>query len=76
MAENEAIDRLQRRLGWEAPGPLTELSNEATTSLFSALRFVTQWLRQAGEERPLISLLLAFQAGFAIGHWGVRRAQR
>ena len=74
MAENEEIDRLQRRLRWEAP--LTELSNEATTSLFSARRFVTQWLRQAGEERPLISLLLAFQAGFAIGRWGVRRAQR
>ena len=76
MAENAQIDRLQRRLSWEAPGPLTELSNQATASLFSVLRFVTQWLRQAGEERPLISLLLAFQAGFAIGHWGGRRAKR
>jgi hypothetical protein len=76
MAENEAIDRLQRRLRWEAPGPLTEHSNQAAASLFSVLRFVTQRLRQAGEERPLVSLLLAFQAGFAIGHWGARRAKR
>jgi hypothetical protein len=76
MTEEEEIDRLQRRLRWEAAGPLTEISNQATASLFSALSSVAQWVRQAGEERPLISLLLAFQAGFALGHWGPRRAKR
>ena len=76
MVEDKEIERLRRRLRWEAGGPLTEISNQATASLFSALGSVAQWARQAGEERPLISLLLAFQAGFALGHWGPRRAKR
>ncbi len=38
MAENKEIDRLQRRLKWEAPGPLTDFSNQLTASGFSLLR--------------------------------------
>jgi hypothetical protein len=37
MAGNSEIDRLQRRLRREAAGPLTEISNQATGSLFSGL---------------------------------------
>ena len=33
-------------------------------------------LRRSGQERPLISLLVAFEAGFAVGRWGGRHAQR
>jgi hypothetical protein len=32
------------------------------------------WMRRSGEDRPLISILLAFEAGFALGRWGGRRA--
>ena len=70
----QEIDRLQRRLGWEAGGPLTEISNQATNVLVSIVSAAVRWLRQSGEERPLISILLAFQAGFALGRWGGRRA--
>ena len=75
MTENEAIDRLQRRLKWEAPGPLTELSNQMTASGFSLLRALAQWVRDLAEEKPLISLLIAFEAGFAVARLGHRRAK-
>ena len=75
MADTEQeIDRLRRRLGWEAGGPLAESSNQATGALVSILSAIIGWLRQSGEERPLISILLAFQVGFALGRWGGRRA--
>ncbi len=32
-------------------------------------------VREMGEERPLISLLIAFQIGFAVGRWGPHRAK-
>ena len=75
MPRNAEIDRLRRRLHWEGAGPLTDLSNQAAIALLVRLRTFAQWLQEAGEERPLISLLLAFQVGFAIGHWGPRRAK-
>jgi len=70
------IDRLRRRLGWEAGGPLAEISTQATSRLLSIVIAIAGWLRRSGEERPLISVLLAFQAGFALGRWGGRHAQR
>ena len=48
MADNEEIARLERRLKWEAPGPLTALSNQMTASLFSLLRVLAQWVRVSG----------------------------
>ena len=78
MADNKEIDRLERRLKWEAPGPLADLSNQMTTSLFSLLRALAQQVREAAEERPLISLLIAFEAGFAVARLGpcTRRRER
>ena len=75
MVDNEEIARLERRLKWEAPGPLTGLSNQMAASLFSLLRALAQWVRESAEERPLISLLLAFEAGFAVARVGRRRAK-
>jgi hypothetical protein len=75
MTENEAIDRLQRRLKLEAPAPLTELSNQMTASVFSLLRALAQWVRDSAQEMPLISLLIAFEAGFAVARLGHRRAK-
>ena len=72
--KREEIEQLERRLRRERTGALTDISNRTTDAVFAAIRFLARWLRRAGEERPLISLLLAFQAGFAVGHWGPRRA--
>src|SRR6202035_196768 len=54
MPPNEEIDRLRRRLQWEGAGPLTDLSNQAASALLARLRAFAQWVRGAGEERPLI----------------------
>ena len=75
MAENEEIDRLKRRLNWEGAGPLAELSNRATDALTARGRAFVSWVREMAEDRPLISLLIAFQIGFAVGRWGPRRAK-
>ena len=76
MAKNDDIDRLHQRLRWEAAGPLTDISNQVTATLFSMLGTLARSIRRSGEERPLISLLLAFEVGFAVGRLGSRRAQR
>ena len=72
-AEQE-IDRLRRQLGWEAGGPLGQVSTQVTDTLVSILGSAVSWMRQSGEEHPLISILLAFEAGFALGRWGGGRA--
>jgi hypothetical protein len=70
----ETRDRLKTRLNWEA-GPLVELSNRATDALTTRGRAFASWVREMAEDRPLISLLIAFQIGFAVGRWGPRRAK-
>jgi hypothetical protein len=76
MADREAIARLERRLKWEAPEPLTDLSNQMTASLFSLIRALALWVRASAEEQPLVTLLIAFEAGFAVARLGRRRAKR
>src|ERR1700744_6507483 len=75
MVEDQQIATLKRRLRWEGVGPLTELSNQTAASLWALLQSAGQWLRTAGYQRPLISLLLAFEIGWVVGHWGPRRAK-
>jgi hypothetical protein len=66
----QEIERLRRQLGWEAGGPVAEISNQATHALVSIAGVVVTWIRRSGADRPLISILLAFEAG----RWGGRRA--
>lgn len=75
MADTEEINELERRLKWEAPGPLTDISNHMTASLFSLFRALTQWVRDSAEAMPLISLLIALETGFAVAWLGHRRAK-
>jgi hypothetical protein len=72
---SEAITRLERRLKWEAPEPLADLSNQMTASLFSLIRTLARWVRASTEEQPLVMLLIAFEAGFAVARLGRRRAK-
>jgi hypothetical protein len=36
---------------------------------------ISSWVRESAEDRPLISLMIALQVGFAVGRWGPRRAK-
>jgi hypothetical protein len=76
MERQEEIDRLKSRLHWESGGPLAHLANQAVDALVSTGETLAAWMRQRSEERPLVSLLFAFQPGFAAGRWGPRRAKR
>jgi hypothetical protein len=76
MAMEDELDRLKRRLRWEGAGPLTDLSNHTASVMFTRLRAAAQWVSERGEDRPLMTFLLAFLLGFVAGHWGPRRAQR
>jgi hypothetical protein len=75
MVEIEKIDRLTRRLHRESAGPLAELSNRTINAITARGREFASWVREMADDRPLISLLIAFQIGFAVGHWGPRRAK-
>jgi hypothetical protein len=75
MAETEEVDRLKRRLHWEGAELLAELSNRAMDAMTARGRAFASWMREMADDRPLISLLIAFQIGFAVGRWGSRRAK-
>jgi hypothetical protein len=75
MAQREEIDRLKTRLHWESGGPLAQLANQAVGTLISTAGSLADRVRDHAEERPLVSLLFAFQLGFAAGRWGPRRAK-
>jgi hypothetical protein len=72
--KDKEIDRLKSRLQWEA-GPPADLSNRGLDALIASCGALAARLRHTTEDRPLVSLLIAFQLGFAAGKWGPRRAQ-
>jgi hypothetical protein len=75
MEQREEIDRLKSRLHWESGGPLAHLANQAVDAFASTGKTLAAWVRENAEERPVVSLLFAFQLGFAAGRWRPRRAK-
>jgi hypothetical protein len=75
MAANQQIDRLKRRLRSQSLGPVTTISDQALTALGSGLQSLVTWLRQVARDRPLLTLLLSLEAGFAVARMGCRRAR-
>jgi hypothetical protein len=75
MAGKEEIDRLKERLSWDGAGPLAELSVRSMDAMTARGQAFANWVREMAEDRPLISLLIAFQIGFAVGRWGPYRAK-
>lgn len=75
-SHDEQINRLNWQLSRQSGGPLDVIANQAAESLAVALRVLTTWLRASTQERPLIALLLSFEAGYAVARLGRRHAQR
>ena len=69
------LSRLEQRLSREMPGPFADIAEQTVASMWSAFSAATKWMRRAGEERPLTSLLLAFEAGLVAGWYGGRHAK-
>jgi hypothetical protein len=74
MSEAE-INRLKSQLQWEQGGPLADLSSQGLNALIAGLSALASTVHRQAEERPLVSLLVAFELGLATGRWGPRRAQ-
>jgi hypothetical protein len=68
------IDRLKRQLSRQSLGPLTVIADQTVSSLRLVLVSAVGWLRQAAYDRPLVTLLLSFQAGYAVARLGRRDA--
>jgi hypothetical protein len=64
------------RIEQDSLGPVTTISNQVVASLASGLQSIATWLRDTAGDRPLITLLLAFEAGYAIARVGRRNARR
>ncbi len=75
MTANQQIERLNRQLRSQSLGPITTISDQALASLGSGLQLLVTWLRQAAQDRPLVTLLLSLEAGFAVARMGRRRAR-
>ena len=76
MAVDEQLDRLSRQLSKQSLGPIDTVFNETTSRLGAVSAAFAVWLRQAAYDRPLITLLLSYQAGYLIARLGRGYARR
>ena len=75
MDADGKIDQLKRQLSQQSLGPVAVISDRAASSLRSILVPVVSWLRQVAYDRPFVTLLLAFQAGYGVARLGRRDAR-
>ena len=76
MAQDAKLQRLERQLSWNSPGPLGDIAAAGVGTALSVGYQLVASLRQATIGQPLTMLLLSFQAGYAMGRWGHRHARR
>jgi hypothetical protein len=76
VAKDAKVQQLERRLGWNSPGPLGEIATAGVDTALSATSQLVASLRQAAIDQPLTTLFLSFQAGYVVGRWGHQHATR
>jgi hypothetical protein len=75
MAANDQLDQLSWKLSKYSFGPMDAVSTEIASRLSSAFSAAVSSLRQAANDQPLMTLLLAAQAGYLIARLGRRHAR-
>jgi hypothetical protein len=75
MAVNEQLDQLSWQLSEHSLGPIDAISTEMVSRFGSAFSAAVSSLRQAANDQPLVTLLLAAQAGYLIARLGRRYAR-
>ncbi len=75
MAADDKLAQLNRQLSRQSLGPIGSVSNRIVASSISVVTSLVTWLRQSAFDQPLITLLMAFQAGYAVGRLGRRYAR-
>jgi hypothetical protein len=76
ISERDEIERLNWRLRMYNIGPVTAVARQAAAPLLPLIRFLAGGLMASARMRPLTTLLLSFEAGFAIAWLGRKHAQR
>lgn len=76
MMQIDEVDHSTRRLDREGTGVLGKQPKRTMDALTARGRSMAKWMRAAAVDRPLKSLLIVLGIGFAVGHWGPRRAER
>jgi hypothetical protein len=71
MAVDEQLDQLSTQLSKQSLGPIDAIFNE----IASRLSAVISSLRQAANDQPLMTLLLAAQAGYLVARLRRRYAR-
>jgi hypothetical protein len=75
MSADNRLNQLKRQISRESLGPVDVATNHAMSFLSSVIASTMAWLRTSAYERPLITLLLSFQAGYVLARLGGRHAR-
>jgi hypothetical protein len=75
MAVDEQLDQLSTQLSKQSLGPIDAIFNEIASRLSAELSAVISSLRQAANDQPLMTLLLAAQAGYLVARLRRRYAR-
>jgi hypothetical protein len=76
MAVDEQLDQLSWQLSKNSVGPIDGVVTEVTSRLGATCKAVISSLQQAAYGQPLMTLLLAAQAGYLVARLGRRFARR
>jgi hypothetical protein len=74
-SEGDDIDRLSGRLRMHNMDLSTVVARQAASALFQFIRSFGNRLIRSARTRPLTTLLVSFETGYAIGRMGRKHAQ-
>jgi hypothetical protein len=75
MSADAKLEILNNQIRGQSFGPLDTLFDQIVSMLRVATRSLAGGLRQAANDQPLTTLLLASQAGYLVARMGQRRAR-
>jgi hypothetical protein len=75
MAVDEKLDRLAWELSKQSLGPVDGFLSEITSRVSSATTTVISSLQKAANDQPLMTVILAVQAGYLVARLGRRYAR-
>lgn len=75
ISERDEIDRLNWRLRMQNMDPITVVARQAASALVPLIRSFKSRLIESARARPLMTLLVSFEAGYAIARMGRKHAQ-
>jgi hypothetical protein len=75
ISERDEIDRLMWRLKMQNMDPITVVARQAASALLPLIRSLKSRLIESVRARPLMTLLVSFEAGYALARMGRKHAQ-